>query len=84
MSRRTSWHLPPSAASPPSPPAPLPTELWATIFSFVVAHPADDLLYPISGLLRCALTCRAWAMIALPMLYRTHGFGVFMPAPASE
>ena len=26
---------------------------------------------------------QAWAYIALPVLYRTHGYGVFMPRPSS-
>ncbi|KAG0636722.1 hypothetical protein HOY80DRAFT_1053594 [Tuber brumale] len=61
----------------------LPVELLEVIFGFVAPDVADDGLGSVRDLWSCAVTCRAWAFTAIPMLYRTHGFGVLMPITAS-
>lgn len=61
----------------------LPVELLEVIFGFVAPDAADDELRSVKDLWSCAVTCRAWAFTAIPMLYRTHGFGVLMPTTTS-
>lgn len=65
----------------PLPPAieRIPFELWELIFGFVAPCLRDDSYPPLKNLLNCALTCRQWSYMAIPMLYKTHGYGVFMP-----
>jgi len=61
----------------------LPVELLEVIFGFVAPEVADDGFGSVKDLWSCAVTCRAWAFTAIPMLYRTHGFGVLMPTTAN-
>jgi len=61
----------------------LPVELLEVIFGFVAPDAADDEFGNVKDLWSCAVTCRAWAFTAIPMLYRTHGFGVLMPTITS-
>ncbi|RPB26136.1 hypothetical protein L211DRAFT_847305 [Terfezia boudieri ATCC MYA-4762] len=53
----------------------LPVELLSFIFEILAARRG------VSELKNCASTCRLWADVALPVLYRYCGFGIFEYKP---